>query len=89
MHIKILGPGCARCSQTEQLVRDVAQAKGGTITVEKISDLKEMMILGVMATPAVVIDGVVKCTGRIPSKEEVAGWIDAGSAPGCCCTAKG
>lgn len=73
-----LGPGCARCSQTEQLVRDVVQAQGGNVTVEKISDLKEMMILGVMATPAVVIDGLVKCSGRIPSKEEVAGWIDQG-----------
>lgn len=52
--------------------------QGGNVTVEKISDLKEMMILGVMVTPAVVIDGLVKCSGRIPSKEEVAGWIDQG-----------
>ncbi|MDO5674977.1 MAG: thioredoxin family protein [bacterium] len=78
MHIKILGPGCARCNQTEELVRDVVQTRGSNITVEKVSDLKEMMILGVMATPAVVIDRVVKCSGRIPSKEEVVGWIDAG-----------
>lgn len=96
MEIKIFGPGCAKCAEAENLVKEVAVAKGGSITVIKVSDLKEMMAAGVMSTPAVVIDGVVKSTGKVPSKEEIAAWIDgaAGSAPsaapagGCCCGGK-
>ncbi|MDP3428677.1 MAG: thioredoxin family protein [Humidesulfovibrio sp.] len=96
MEIKIFGPGCAKCAEPENLVKEVAAAKGGSITVIKVSDLKEMMAAGVMSTPAVVIDGVVKSTGKVPSKEEIAAWIDgaAGSAPsaapagGCCCGGK-
>lgn len=93
MEIKIFGPGCAKCTETEKLVKEVAAAKGGNITVQKVSDLKEMMAAGVMSTPAVAIEGVVKSTGKVPSREEVAAWIDgaagspASSAPasGCCC----
>ena len=43
--------------------------------VEKVTDFKEMMALGVMSTPAVIIDGTIMCTGRIPSKSEVMEWI--------------
>ena len=92
MEIKVFGPGCVRCAETENLVKEVAAAKGGTITVQKVSDLKEMMAAGVMSTPAIAIDGVVKATGRVPDKDEIAAWIDgaAGSAApassgGCCC----
>ena len=96
MEIKVFGPGCAKCTETENLVKEVAAAKGGNITVQKVSDLKEMMAAGVMSTPAVAIDGVVKSTGKVPSKEEIAAWIvgAAGAAPsaapagGCCCGGK-
>jgi len=59
MEIKVFGPGCAKCTTTEDLVQEVVAAKGGNITVKKITDLKEMMVAGIMSTPAVVIDGVV------------------------------
>jgi small redox-active disulfide protein 2 len=94
MEIKVFGPSCARCAETENLVKEVVAAKDGNITVLKVSDLKEMMLAGVMSTPAVAIDGVVKSTGKVPTKEEIAAWIDgaasvpsAPSAPGggCCC----
>ena len=92
MEIKVFGPGCARCIKTENLVKEVATARGGNITVQKVSDLKAIMAAGIMFTPAVVIDGVVKSIGKVPTKEEIAAWIDgaAGStAPaaggGCCC----
>lgn len=97
MIIKVLGPGCAKCKEAEILVNAVVAEKKTPATVEKVTDLQEMMRLGVMSTPAVVVDGVVKCTGRIPTKEEVAAWIDgapAGAAPqapttgGCCCGGK-
>ncbi len=92
MEIKIFGPGCARCTETENLVREIAAAKGGNITVQKVSDLKEMMAAGIMSTPAIAVDGVVKSSGRVPGKEEIAAWIDSasgaavpGTTGGCCC----
>lgn len=92
MEIKVFGPGCAKCAETEKLVKDVVAAKGANVTVQKVSDLKEMMAAGVMSTPAVAVDGVLKSTGKVPSRDEIAAWIDggAGSAPsaapagGCC-----
>lgn len=92
MEIKVFGPGCARCTEAENLAKEVAAAKGGNITVRKVTDLKEMMAAGVMSTPAIAVDGVVKSTGRIPGKEEIAAWVDGASgsaAPstsdGSCC----
>lgn len=93
MEITVFGPGCVRCTETENLVKEVAAAKGGNITVQKVSDIREMMAAGVMSTPAVAIDGVLQSTGKIPSKEEIAAWIDgaaaspapAASGVGCCC----
>ena len=78
MEIIVFGPGCARCAETEKLVREVVGAVSGNITVRKVSDLKEMMAAGIMSTPAVMVDGVVKSTGKVPAKEEVAAWISGG-----------
>ncbi len=75
MEIKVLGPGCARCRETEKLVLTAVQEAGTAASVKKVTDFKEMMALGVMATPAVVIDGKVMCTGRVPSKDEILHWI--------------
>ena len=69
MEIKVLGPGCARCRETEQLVSSAVQEAGITASVEKVTDFREMMSL------AVVIDGRVMCTGRVPSKDEILHWI--------------
>ena len=52
-------------------------ASGSDATVEKITDLREIMALGVLATPAVVIDGSIMCTGRVPSAEEIRDWLGA------------
>lgn len=96
MNITVYGPGCARCVEAEKLVKSVVTEKNSTATVEKITDLKAMMAAGVMSTPAVAVDGVLKLTGRIPTKEEVAAWIDGAAAAslqdstsgGCCCGGK-
>ncbi|MCL1915508.1 MAG: thioredoxin family protein [Desulfovibrionaceae bacterium] len=97
MEIKVFGPGCARCTETENLVKEMAAAKGGNITVEKVTDLKAMMATGIMSTPAIAIDGVIKSTGRVPTKEEISSWIDgtanvpstpAASGCGCGCGGK-
>jgi len=81
MEIIVFGPGCARCTETENLVKEVAAAKGGDITVEKVTDMKEIMVRGIMSTPAVAVNGVIKSKGKIPTREEIAAWIDGINAP--------
>lgn len=71
MEIKVYGPGCARCEETERLMKQVVKDMGIAATVEKISDFKEMMRLGIMSTPAVSIDGTVVCKGHVPPMEEI------------------
>ena len=75
MEIKILGPGCSRCNATEKVVIDALAETGIDANVEKVTDLMKIAGYGVFGTPAVVIDGEVKCVGKIPKKEEVKAWI--------------
>jgi small redox-active disulfide protein 2 len=75
MDIKVLGPGCAKCRQTEQLVREAISEAGVDAQVEKVTDLMKIAGYGVFGTPAVVVDGEVKCVGKIPQKEEIKIWI--------------
>ena len=77
MIIKVLGPGCSKCVEAYEIVSKAVTASGSDATVEKITDLREIMALGVLATPAVVIDGGIMCTGRVPVRKK----SGAGSAP--------
>lgn len=75
MEIKVLGPGCPKCKETEKLVREAVSEAGVTATVEKISDFQQIAGYGVLSTPAVVIDGDVKVVGKVPSKSELLSWL--------------
>lgn len=75
MEIKILGPGCARCEKTAKIVKDVVAEAGADVRVEKVTDMMQIAAHGVVSTPAVLVDGVVKSAGKIPKKDEVAGWL--------------
>jgi len=75
MEIKVLGPGCAKCQKTEEVVKEVVAESGVSATVEKITDVMKIAGYGVFGTPAVVVDGEVKSVGKIPSKEDVKSWI--------------
>jgi len=75
MDIKVLGPGCPKCKQTEQIVKDALSEAGIAANVEKVTDVMQIAGYGVFGTPAVVIDGEVKSVGKIPKKEEVVKWI--------------
>ena len=77
MDIKVLGPGCPKCQQTEKIVKEVVQEMNSTATVEKVTDIMEIAGYGVFGTPAVVVDGEVKSVGKIPKAEEVKSWISA------------
>ena len=76
MEIKVLGPGCAKCQQTEKIVRDAVQESVVDATVDKVTDLMEIAKYGVFGTPAVVVDGEVKSVGKIPEKQEIMTWIE-------------
>ena len=75
MDIKVLGPGCPKCQQTEKNVTDAVAESGIVATVEKVTDVMDIAGYGVFGTPAVVVDGEVKSVGKIPKKQEVLGWI--------------
>ncbi|QGG49397.1 thioredoxin family protein [Heliorestis convoluta] len=71
MDIKVLGTGCPKCNQLEERVKKVVQELGQKATVSKVGDIKEIMSYGVMMTPALVVDGEVKFSGKLPSEEEI------------------
>jgi len=75
MLITVYGPGCARCYETERVVRNVLVELQHDAHLEKVTDYQAMAAAGVLATPAVAIDGVIKMSGRIPKREEVLAWL--------------
>lgn len=75
MDIKVLGPGCPKCQQTEKVVKDAVSEAGVAADIEKVTDVMKIADYGVFGTPAVVIDGEVKSVGKIPKKEEVLAWF--------------
>ena len=75
MEIKVLGPGCAKCGEAEKIMRAAVEEAGVAVTIEKISDFQQIAKFGVFSTPAVVIDGQIKCVGKVPSKSEALGWL--------------
>lgn len=75
MKIKVLGPGCPKCRQTEQVVKEAVAEAGVVAEIEKVTDIVEIASYGVFGTPAVLVDDEVKSVGRIPKKEDVLAWL--------------
>jgi small redox-active disulfide protein 2 len=75
MEIKVLGPGCAKCQQTEKIVREAVAEAGVDADIEKVTDLMKIAGYGVFGTPAVVVNGEVKSVGKIPKKQDVLTWL--------------
>ncbi len=75
MDIKVLGPGCSKCQQTEKIVKEAVAETGVDAQIEKVTDVMKIADFGVFGTPAVVINGEVKSIGKIPSKEDVKSWL--------------
>jgi len=76
MEIKVLGPGCPKCHQTEKIVKEVVAETGVDAQVEKVTDVMEIAKSGVFMTPAVMVDGEVKSVGKIPPKDDIRSWIE-------------
>ena len=75
MEIKILGPGCPKCRQTEEIVKQAVAEERIAANIEKVTDVMKIAGYGVFGTPAVIVDGEVKSVGKIPKKEEIKVWI--------------
>jgi small redox-active disulfide protein 2 len=70
MKIQILGSGCAKCHALTAVAQQAAHDLGLTYELEKVTDVKRFAEFGVMFTPALAVDGVVKVSGKVPSLDE-------------------
>ena len=77
MKIMILGPGCSKCNKVEKMVKKVVAETGADAIVEKVTDMMQIAGYGVMGTPAVVVNGEVKCVGKIPDKDDIKMWLNS------------
>ncbi len=80
MQIKVLGTGCAKCKLLYGETEKAIAASGVPAELVKVERIDEIMRYGVMMTPALVVDGEVKASGRIPKTAEIVGWITTAAA---------
>ena len=71
MKIEILGTGCKKCKDLELVAKQAVAKIGGFHSVVKVEDIQKIMDYGVMNTPGLVVDGVVKSSGKVLSLEEI------------------
>ena len=71
MQLLVIGPGCAKCKTLAQFTEQAAEELGVSYELNKVTDLKQIMALGVMMTPALAVNGTVKVVGKVPSIAEL------------------
>ena len=69
--LQVLGTGCPKCNKLAATAETAAKEAGVEFTLEKVTDIEQIMRMGVMRTPALVVDGEVKVTGRVPTVDEL------------------
>jgi len=69
--IEILGPGCQKCDALYERTREAVRELGLECTIDKVSDIEAIVRRGVLSTPALVLDGEVKASGRVPTASEI------------------
>ena len=75
MKIEILGTGCSKCAKLAENAERAVREAGVQAEIVKVTDIREIMKRGVMMTPALVIDGVIKSAGRVPAPEEIRAFL--------------
>ena len=75
MKVTVYGPGCPKCKQLEQLANEAVRKAGVEAEIEKIGDFVEIARAGILTTPGLAVNGVVKSKGRLPRVEEIVSWI--------------
>jgi small redox-active disulfide protein 2 len=71
MQILVIGPGCAKCKSLAQFTEQAVKELGVAAEINKVTDLKQIMALGVMRTPALAVNGTIKMAGKVPSVPEI------------------
>jgi len=75
--LQILGTGCPKCRKLAETAEEAAKSLGLEYRMEKVTDVRAILGFGVMTTPALAVDGVVKVSGKVPSPEEMKGILSA------------
>ncbi len=75
MNVKVLGSGCRKCAELAEKVQQVALQNNIEINLEKVTDLNDIIGYGVMLTPGLVVNDVVKSSGKLPTEEQILEWI--------------
>jgi len=71
INLLVIGPGCAKCKTLAQFTEQAVKELGVTAEINKVTDLKQIMALGVMMTPALAVNGTIKVVGKVPSVAEI------------------
>ncbi|HET9951140.1 MAG TPA: thioredoxin family protein [Candidatus Eisenbacteria bacterium] len=75
IQIEILGPGCSKCQVLYQRADEAAKALGVEYEIKKVTDIETIIGYGVMSTPALVVNGMVRLAGRVPTAEQLRGYL--------------
>ena len=75
MKIEVLGMGCAKCKKLAELAAQAVQELGVEAEIVKVEAVKEIMKYNVLSTPGLVVEGQLKAAGRLPSLDEIKGYI--------------
>lgn len=75
MKFEVFGTGCPNCKKAESNIKEVIDELDLNAEVVKVEDMNEITKRGVMLTPAVALDGEMKVTGKVPTKDEIKGWV--------------
>ena len=71
MQLLVIGPGCTKCKTLAQFTEQAVKELGVPAEITKVTDLKQIMALGVMMTPALAVNGTIKVVGKVPSVAEI------------------
>lgn len=75
MKIEVLGSGCPNCKRLEENAKKAVEESKKEAEIVKVTDITKFVDYGVMQTPALVIDGEVKCSGKVADSEEIKKWL--------------
>ena len=73
--VKVLGPGCPNCTRLAESVTRAAASLGVDASVEKVTGMGAIVQYRILATPGLVVDGKLVCSGRVPTEAEITGWL--------------
>lgn len=71
MKVQVLGTGCPKCKTLAERTQQAADRTGVAIELEKVTDINDILDFGVMTTPALVVDGKVRISGKVPTIDEI------------------